>query len=74
LHVSGFEHINHELKINGKLTITELHKEQWFIETVTCQPKGFQILASHAQYNDHTKQTFMLSYSVKQGYKLAKTQ
>jgi hypothetical protein len=70
LEEKGFEHIVHELKINGKITITELLKDNWFIEEVNCKKSGFEIVASHAQYNEPTKKVFMLTYSNKHGYKI----
>ena len=50
--------------------ITELFDGSWFIEEVNCKRFGFEIVASHAQYNDKTKKVFMLTYSEKQGYKI----
>ena len=38
LDAKGFEHIVHELKINGKFTVTELLDSNWFIEAVNCRP------------------------------------
>ena len=52
LEAMGFEHITHVLKINGKTTISELVKDNWFIEEVVCNESGFKIIASHIQYND----------------------
>jgi hypothetical protein len=70
LEAKGFEHIVHELKVNGNIVVTELLDGSWFIEEVNCKKSGFEIVASHAQYNDKTKKVFMLTYSNKQGYKI----
>lgn len=70
LEAKGYEHIIHELKINGKITVTELLDSNWFIETVNCKPSGYEIIASHVQYNDPTKKVFMLTYRNKTGYKI----
>ena len=70
LEAMGFEHITHVLKINGKTTISELVKDNWFIEEVVCNESGFKIIASHIQYNDPTKKVFMLTFNPQQGYKI----
>jgi hypothetical protein len=70
LQTSGVEHIVHELKINGKITIIELLKGGWFIEEVNCNKTGYEIVASHIQYNDSNKTVFMLTYSGISGYKI----
>ena len=70
LEAKGFEHIVHELKINGNIMVTELLDGNWFIEEVNCKKSGFEIVASHAQYSDKTKKVFMLSYSNSQGYQI----
>jgi hypothetical protein len=70
LEAKGFEHIVHELSINGKIPVTELLDGSWFIEKVNCKKSGYEIVASHVQYNDPTKQVFMLTYSDKIGYKV----
>ena len=70
LEAKGFEHIVHELKINGKITVTELLDSHWFVETIHCKPWGYQIIASHVQYNDPTKKVFLLTYTNKTGYKI----
>ncbi|MBA6302363.1 hypothetical protein [Colwellia sp. MB02u-14] len=70
LEAKGFDHIIHELKVNGNIVVTELLDGSWFIEEVNCKKSGFEIVASHAQYNDKTKKVFMLTYSDKQGYKI----
>jgi hypothetical protein len=56
----GFEHVNHTLLVNGKTPVKELEEAMWFVETVKCTATGFEIEASHRQYNDPTKQTFVL--------------
>ena len=70
LEASGSEHITHKLKINGEITVTELLKGSWFIESVNCKQSGYEIVASHVQYNDPTKKVFMLTYGFKTGYKI----
>jgi hypothetical protein len=70
LEATGIGHIVHELKINGKLTIVELLKGRWFIEEVNCIKTGYEIVASHIQYNNSKKAFFMLTYSDKFGYKI----
>jgi len=70
LKVKGFEHVVHELSINGKTPITELLNGNWFIEDVNCKKTGYEIVASHIQYNDPTKKVFMLTYSKEQGYRI----
>ena len=70
LEARGSEHINHELKINGKIPVIELGKQNWFIEEVNCKRTGYEIIASHVQYNDTAKQTFMLTYRVNSGYSI----
>lgn len=70
LEAKGFEHIAHELKINGKITVTELLDSNWFIEAVNCQPWGYQIVASHVQLSDPTQKVFLLRYGKKSGYKI----
>lgn len=64
-------HIVHELKINGQISVAELHNNRWFIEKVNCKRAGFEIVASHAQYNDSTKKVFMLKYNTESGYQLS---
>ena len=56
----GYEHVNHQVLLNGKVHIKEIEESMWFVETVTCNKKGFSIVASHIQYNDPTKKTFTL--------------
>ena len=70
LEATGSEHIVHELKINGKITVTELLNSNWFIEEINCKKSGYEIVASHVQYNDPAKKIFMLTYSIKTGYKI----
>ena len=70
LEAKGFEHIVHVLKINGETTITELVKNNWFVEEVECNKTGFKIVASHIQYNEPTKKVFMLTFIKNQGYKI----
>jgi hypothetical protein len=70
LKVKGFEHVVHELSINGKTLITELLNGSWFIEEVNCKKTGYEIVASHAQYNDPIKTVFMLTYSKEKGYRV----
>jgi len=70
LEAKGFEHIVHELKINGKITVTELLDNHWFIESVNCQPWGYQIVTSHVQLSDPTQKVFLLTYNNKTGYKI----
>ena len=70
LEASGNQPIAHELKINGKITITELLENNWFIEEINCKQYGYEIVASHVQYNDPTKNIFMLTYGIKTGYKI----
>ncbi|GAA6173284.1 hypothetical protein NBRC116592_29540 [Colwellia sp. KU-HH00111] len=71
LETRGVEHIVHELKINGQKTVTELLNNHWFIEAVNCKPWGYQIIASHVQYNDPSKKAFMLTYRNNIGYKIS---
>jgi len=54
----GFEHVNHQPLINGEIVISELVDAMWFIEEVSCSKLGFDITASHSQYNDPTKMKF----------------
>lgn len=70
LEAKGFEHIKHTLRINGEIPITELAKNNWFIEEIECNKKGFIVIASHIQYNDPTKKVFMLTFNKKHGYKI----
>jgi len=70
LDVGGFEHVIHDLRINGKISIKELIDGSWFIESVGCKKSGFEITASHIQYNDPTRKIFTLIYSAKKGYVL----
>lgn len=56
----GFEHVNHNLLLNGKTLIKELEQAMWFIEEVKCTSNGFEIIASHIQYGDPAKQKFVL--------------
>ena len=70
LEAKGFEQIVHELKINGEITITELLDSNWFIEAINCKLSGYEIIASHVQYNDPTKKVFLLTYTNKTGYKI----
>jgi hypothetical protein len=71
LTVKGLDHVVHELSINGKTIITELQNDSWFIEEVNCKKSGYEIVASHVQYNDPVKKIFMLTYSKEMGYKVA---
>lgn len=66
--------VSHQLKINGQISVKELTNEKWFIEAVNCKKSGFEIIASHAQYNDFNKQVFLLTYNKGLGYKLKKMQ
>ena len=54
----GLEHVNHRPLINGEVVISELVDAMWFIEDVSCSKLGFDITASHIQYNDPTKMQF----------------
>ena len=58
---AGFEHVTHRPLLNGKIVIKELEKAMWFIEEVSCSEKGFEITASHKQYNEPTKKTFSVT-------------
>ena len=55
---SGDEHVNHLVMLNGSLPITEIEEGSWFIESVTCTSKGFELVSSHIQYNEPTKKIF----------------
>ncbi len=57
----GIEHVNHKLFYNGLILINELYSESWFIEKVSCTERGFEIIASHVQYNVPDKRTFLLN-------------
>jgi hypothetical protein len=70
LEAKGFEHVVHVLKINGETAITELTKDNWFIEEVKCTKLGYEIIASHIQYKEPTKKVFMLTFNKKNGYKI----
>ena len=70
LEATGSEHIVHELKVNGEITVVELLQGSWFVEEVNCKQSGFEIVASHVQYNDPTRKVFMLTYALKTGYKI----
>ena len=70
LESKGFDHIQHTLKINGALPISELVEGSWFVESVRCKSYGFEIVASHAQYNDPTKQVFQLILHSENRYQL----
>lgn len=61
LNTHGFEHVNHNLVLNGNIIIKELKEALWFIEDVKFISQGFEVVASHAQYNDLTKKTFTLT-------------
>lgn len=56
----GFEHVNHQPLINGQVVVSELVDAMWFIEEVSCSELGFDITASHIQYNDPTKMQFKI--------------
>jgi len=56
----GFEHVNHNLLLNGKTLIKELADTMWFIEEVECAASGFEVTASHIQYNEPTKKEFTI--------------
>jgi len=73
LEAKGFKHIVHELSINGEILITELLVDNWFMEEINCKKSGYEIVASHIQYNDPVKQVFKLTYSYKRGYKIIKS-
>ncbi len=66
----GFEHVNHRLMINGNYLVKELAEAMWFIENVSCTSVGFRIHASHVQYNDPTKQVFLLNIISPRKYEL----
>lgn len=66
----GFEHVNHTLLLNGKTPIEELEKAMWFIERVKCTSGGFEIEASHRQYNEPIKQTFILKITGPRKYEV----
>lgn len=68
----GFEHVNHTLLINGKTPIKELEEAMWFIEKIKCAPNGFEIEASHMQYNEPEKQKFLLKILSSKKYELSK--
>lgn len=70
LESNGFEHIQHKLKINGGEVVTELVEGSWFIEKVQCKSYGFEIVASHVQYNDPTKKIFQLLLNPRKSYQL----
>lgn len=72
LEAKGFKHIVHELSINGEILITELLDDNWFMEEINCKKSGYEIVASHIQYNDPVKQVFKLTYSSKRGYTIIK--
>jgi len=67
---AGFEHVNHKLLLNGKVLIKELEESMWFIESVKCNKKGFNIIASHIQYNDPTKKEFLLVIKNSENYEI----
>ncbi len=54
------EHVSHRPLINGEVVIAELVDAMWFIEDVSCSKLGFEITASHIQYNDPTKMIFKI--------------
>jgi hypothetical protein len=56
----GFEHVNHTVTLNERHSIKKLEDAMWFVEEVNCISKGFEITASHVQYNDPTKKIFTL--------------
>ncbi|MDH5769593.1 MAG: hypothetical protein OEZ31_11665 [Nitrospirota bacterium] len=66
----GHEHVNHRLFLNGRILIKELADAMWFIETVTCTQKGFEIIASHVQYNEPTQKKFVLVIVDKEQYRV----
>lgn len=70
LGTSGKEHVNHSLMLNGKVLIKELSEQMWFVEQVKCTSRGFEIVASHAQYGDQTKRTFVLTVTGAQKYEI----
>ena len=69
----GYEHVNHLVRINGKIPVQELIDELWFIEEVQCTASGFLLEASHAQYGEHQQKSFeitildMNTYSIEEG-------
>jgi len=65
----GKEHVNHKIVLNGKVSIKEIENEMWFVEKVKCKSTGFNIVASHIQYNEPTKKTFILIVN-NNGYEL----
>ncbi|QOL26343.1 hypothetical protein LP316_03285 [Thalassotalea sp. LPB0316] len=70
LKAGGNDHIVHELSINGKFVIDELIEGIWFIEEINCRKEGYEIIASHIQFNDPTQKSFMLTYHPDKGYKI----
>jgi len=70
LEAGGIEHVVHRLSINGNIIVNELVEGSWFIEEVNCKETGFEIIASHIQYNEPTKKSFMLTFSLDKGYKI----
>ena len=70
LEAGGIDHVVHKLSINGKIIVNELVEGSWFIEEVNCKETGYEIIASHIQYNEPTKKSFMLTFSLDKGYKI----
>ena len=66
----GHEHVNHRLFLNGRILIKELADAMWFIETVNCSKEGFEIIASHVQYNEPTQKKFVLVIVDKEQYRV----
>jgi len=64
----GHDHVNHIVSLNGKTKIKELIKNNWFIEQVMCNKEGFEIVASHIQYNEPTKSKFKIRIVGKDSY------
>jgi len=56
----GHDHVNHIVTLNGKIKIKELIDNNWFIEKALCTKEGFEIVASHIQYNEPTKNKFSI--------------
>ncbi|MCP4487174.1 MAG: hypothetical protein GY820_07640 [Gammaproteobacteria bacterium] len=70
LETGGFEHVNHHLYLNGEILIKELEEGMWFIEETQCTNSGFNVIASHIQYNDSTKRTFTLNIKNNTSYEI----
>lgn len=70
LKTGGFEHVNHNLLLSGKVLIKELEEAMWFIEEVKCISEGFEVVASHIQYNDPTKKKFIIKVINNEKYEI----